>query len=149
MNGDLKLGEPHPSAQGALRYVLNLGLEKLMMYQGAFSTCAIESNRLGEVCSETLRRVMNKEPVSDRYIMGLALALMDLESTEGSFDDTRMQPSLKRLMTLQRAKFDEGTKGTFVCPACGDTVDFDVSDNACKQVYLRCRNATCYMEARG
>jgi len=38
-------------------------------------SCAIESNRLAEVCSGTLHRLMTQQPVSDRYILGLAWAV--------------------------------------------------------------------------
>ena len=72
-------GEPHPAAMSALRYVQGLGLQKQMLYMSAFSSCGIEGNRLGEVCSETLRRVMNGGPVSDRYVLGLAWAIKEME----------------------------------------------------------------------
>ena len=77
--GTLQAGETHPSAYTAMRYIRSLGIGKLFEVQEAFSSCAIEGNRLGEICSETLRRIMNGEPVSDRYAMGLAWALWDME----------------------------------------------------------------------
>ena len=71
--GMLAQTEPHPMARDALAYVLSLGYEKLMQWQDAFSSCAIEGNRLAEICGETLRRVLSPEQrVSDRYILGLA-----------------------------------------------------------------------------
>lgn len=70
-NGELKAGEPHPMAQSALAYIKGLGLNKLSLYMEALSSCAIEGNRLGEVCGETLGRIMTGKPVSDRYVMGL------------------------------------------------------------------------------
>ncbi len=77
--GTLDTREPHPSATAALQFVLSQGLSELMKWQDAFSSCAIEGNRLGEICSETLRRVMDKEPVSDRYILGLAWAIREMD----------------------------------------------------------------------
>jgi len=71
--------EPHPAAQDALQFVAGLGLPRLMTYLEAFSSCAIENNRLGEICGETLRRVLAHEPVSDRYILGLAWELKRME----------------------------------------------------------------------
>jgi hypothetical protein len=71
-------------AQHALDYIRGLGLDKLSKYMEAFSSCAIEGNRLGEVCSETLNRIMTGKPVSDRYVMGLAFALMRFE---GMFEE--------------------------------------------------------------
>jgi len=48
----------------------------------AFSSCAIENNRLGQVCAGTINRIMNHEPVGERYIMGLALAILDMDKRE-------------------------------------------------------------------
>lgn len=77
---DLKDGEPHPAVYPALKWIKeNYGLEELLMQQEAFSSCAIEGNRLGEVCAGTLRRLMNHEPVSDRYLLGLAWTLMSFK----------------------------------------------------------------------
>jgi hypothetical protein len=68
----LQQGEPHPMAQDALQYVLSFSPMILFEHLEALSSCAIESNRLAEICGETLRRVLHREPVSDRYILGLA-----------------------------------------------------------------------------
>ena len=80
--GTLIVGESHPAATEAMAYLREMGLKDLMKWQEAFSSCAIEGNRLGEVCSETLRRLMRNEPVSDRYLLGLAWTIRtDLAST--------------------------------------------------------------------
>jgi hypothetical protein len=50
-------------------------MAELAMWLEAFSSCAIEGNRLGAVCVETLRRILSGEPVSDRYVLGLAWAI--------------------------------------------------------------------------
>ena len=78
--GTLGEKEVHPEAHDALSFVMGLGLHKLSMYQESFSSCAIEGNRLGEICSETLHRIMVGEPVSDRYIFGLAWAIKRMEN---------------------------------------------------------------------
>jgi hypothetical protein len=70
--GTLAVGEAHPASRSALHYIASLGIGKQMEYLEAFSSCAIEDNRLAEVCAETLRRVIHGEPVSDRYICALA-----------------------------------------------------------------------------
>jgi hypothetical protein len=75
--GTLKVGEVHPCAHLAHTFIISLGTAKLMLMQEAFSSCAIEGNRFAEVCSETLRRIMEGEPVSDRYLLGLAWALRE------------------------------------------------------------------------
>lgn len=79
MNDTLQPGEPHPSARRALKYIESLGFDTLLKYREAFASCAIEGNRLGEVCAGTMNRLLNNQPVSDRYVMGLALAIMEME----------------------------------------------------------------------
>ena len=78
--GELKVGESYPSAVKAFEYDKSLGLEKLFIYQESFSSCAIEGNRLTEVCSETLHRVLSGLLVSDRYLLGLDWTLKDMEN---------------------------------------------------------------------
>jgi len=84
--GTLDLEEPHPSAFAAIRYLQSLGIEKLMTHLGAFSSCALTDNRLAEVCAETLHRFTTGEVVSDRYLLGLAWAIRDVEE-KGKKDD--------------------------------------------------------------
>ncbi len=81
--GELKIGEPHPSTYSAMEYVKSLGFEELLRWQESFSSCAIEGNRIGEICAETLRRIMDHEPVSDRYLLGLAWMMRDGEIDDG------------------------------------------------------------------
>ena len=80
--GTLAEREPHPAVDSALRYISGIGFVKLLQYQEAFASCAIEGNRIGEVCCETLQRLLDKEPVSDRYLLGLAWAIRDLMEAE-------------------------------------------------------------------
>lgn len=81
--GTLAPTEPHPSARMAMDYLWSIPLCDLLMHREAFSSCAIENNRLAEVCAETLRRIMHGEPVSDRYLLGLAWAIRDMEDKNG------------------------------------------------------------------
>lgn len=70
--------EPHPSAfiaRQILEKKMAEGLD-LFVWQESFSSCAIEGNRLGEICSGTLNRLMTGQPVSDRYLMGLVFAII-------------------------------------------------------------------------
>jgi len=82
-NGTLSDGEPHPAAISALKYVQSLGLLKLSLYSESFASCGLAGNRLADVCGETLRRVVNGEPVGDGYILGLAWELKNMEEAEG------------------------------------------------------------------
>ena len=72
MKGTLLDGEPHPSATSALYYMHSLPPAELFKLAESFASCAIEGNRVGDVCGETLRRLMHGEPISDRYLLGLA-----------------------------------------------------------------------------
>lgn len=53
-----------------------------MEYYDAFASCAIEGNRTAEICHETMRRLLNGEPVSDRYALGLMWTLRDMRKTK-------------------------------------------------------------------
>lgn len=74
-NGTLRADEYHPMAANALVWIKNYLLsdvKKTFMLLEALASCAIEGNRLAEVCHETLRRLVHGEPISDRYLLGLA-----------------------------------------------------------------------------
>lgn len=80
--GTLEGNEPHPSVYTAMKYVHSFSIHELFSFLEAFSSCAIEGNRLGEICSATLRRILNSEPVSDRYMLGLAWAIKGIKERE-------------------------------------------------------------------
>ena len=81
--GELNVGEPHPAALTAKAYIATQGWETLAMWQEAFASCAIEGNRLGEICSETLARLIKGQAVSDRYVLGLAWTIKTMEERDG------------------------------------------------------------------
>lgn len=70
--------EPHPAARSALNYIRTIPYTDLVLYQEAYATNAIEGNRLAEICLGTLNRLLHSEPVSDRYLLGLAWTLMEM-----------------------------------------------------------------------
>lgn len=70
--GELSPTEPHPAAYEAKAWIAKQPPEELYKWREAFASCAIEGNRLGEICAETLNRVLTSQPVSDRYLLGLA-----------------------------------------------------------------------------
>ena len=77
--------EPHPAAPFALDWLCFSFLkdaDKVSSYEQGFATCAIEGNRLGEICGETLRRLLAREHVSDRYLLGLAWAIRSMEADD-------------------------------------------------------------------
>jgi hypothetical protein len=67
--------EPHPAYITALEYLRSTPYDEMAVILESMASCAIEGNRLGEVCAETWRRLQAGEPVSDRYLMGLAWAV--------------------------------------------------------------------------
>ncbi len=81
----MAIGEIHPAAHSAMAYVkiyLSANAENSFLMQEAMASCAIEGNRLAGICGETLRRVMAGEAVSDRYILGLAWYLKEMNWEE-------------------------------------------------------------------
>lgn len=70
--------EPHPSAESARQWLneqVKTDVGFLFRWMEAFSSCAIEDNRLAEVCAGTIQRIMDKEPVGDCYLLGLVWAM--------------------------------------------------------------------------
>ena len=69
--GTLRTGEPHPAVDSAKAYLKSIPYADLCMWLSALSSTAIEGNRLAEICTETLDRLLRGKPVSDRYLLGL------------------------------------------------------------------------------
>jgi len=68
----LKDNEPHPASTIALNFIREQGFTDWCILKEALASCAIEDNRLAEICLSTVNRLEKGEPVSDRYLMGLA-----------------------------------------------------------------------------
>ena len=77
--GTLNGNEPHPAAYAAKLWIARQPPEDLLRWREAFASCAIEGNRLGDVCVETLNRLLAGQPVSDRYLLGLAWTMRDAD----------------------------------------------------------------------
>jgi len=75
----LELLEPHPCAKIAMEYIHTHTREELSVLMESLASCAIEGNRLAEVCGGTLRRLFRGETVSDRYLLGLAWFIREHE----------------------------------------------------------------------
>jgi len=80
--GTLKKGELHPSTSDAMGYIKSFTYAQLCMYLESFSSCAIEGNRLAEICACTLNRYIEGDNISDRYILGLSWALRNMEDSK-------------------------------------------------------------------
>lgn len=78
--GTLEPGEPHPAAHRAMAWVRGRhDIAKLAGLVEVFASAALSGDRMAEVCGETLHRLMAGEPVSDRYLLGLAWVMRDIE----------------------------------------------------------------------
>ena len=80
--GVLDLGEPHPMAYESQQYISNISADRLLRYAESYASCAMSGNRMAEICGATLSRLLRSEPVSDRYILGLAWSLMLMEKDQ-------------------------------------------------------------------
>lgn len=72
MNTELNPGEFHPMAPEAFQYVKGQGVAKLLGLAESLASTALSGNRTAEVCWGTLDRILRGQPVSDRYLLGLA-----------------------------------------------------------------------------
>lgn len=85
--GTLDLTEWHPAAEIAMDYVNQyLRTHNVFTLQEALASTGIEGNRMAQVASETLQRVINKDKVSDRYLMGLGWVLWALDKENKEID---------------------------------------------------------------
>lgn len=90
--GTLNEGEIHPAASIALDYVReSLRLPHGTFIQESLASTAISGDRLAEVCCETLRRLIANEPVSDRYLFGLAWVLWSMNEKKKRVDAGEIQ----------------------------------------------------------
>jgi|GEM_PF-1583155 len=84
--GTLNPGEIHPAAQDAMAYIRSVPTQVhfngLFNLVEVFASVALSGNRNAEICGETLQRILNGEPVSDRYILGLAWSMKTMETME-------------------------------------------------------------------
>jgi len=78
--GTLADREPHPAFASAVEWFQQQTPDDLAKWRESLASCAIEGNRLGEVCCETLDRIDKRQPISDRYFMGLILTLKHLKA---------------------------------------------------------------------
>ena len=95
--GELAPTEPHPAAYTAKEWIAKLPTNELFQWREAFASCAIEGNRLAEVCSETLRRLMDGKPVGDRYILGLSYTMRS-----GNWPETDKRKKTRKLDKLKQ-----------------------------------------------
>ena len=72
--GTLQENEYHPSADSAMDWFNNYRLNNFqnwLVLKESIASTALSGNRLSEILLSTIDRLESKQPVSDRYLLGL------------------------------------------------------------------------------
>ena len=80
---DLLPNEPHPAARSAYRWLKGFmvsNIDDYTRYRLALSIAAEDGNRQAQVCMGTIERLQKGQPVSDRYILGLAWTILSIHN---------------------------------------------------------------------
>lgn len=119
MKDSLERGEIHPSARPAFEYILKtMSSPQFEVVQESLASCALSGNRLAEVCLGTIDRIIKKEPLSDRYLLGLAWFLKEME------DEKKEHVKQKKYIYVcsdcgkWKPKDIKGTAGTILGHCC-------------------------------
>lgn len=91
--GTLMENEYHPMGPVALQWIASIEPSSLRQAYDALCSSALAGNRVAEVTSETLKRIMEGEIVSDRYLLGLAWLLRDLRDNVLSIEQVESLPA--------------------------------------------------------
>lgn len=79
--------EHHPAADEAMfwlkQFMVNKPLEYLQIKESIYSM-ALSGNKMANYCVGTIERLAAGEPVSDRYLLGLAWTVRSIASREVS-----------------------------------------------------------------
>ena len=78
----LKEGKYHHGARIALAYIEERQKNAIdwNVIVGALSLTALSGNRTSDICLSTIERLRKGEPVSDRYLMGLAWIIYAIDN---------------------------------------------------------------------
>ena len=76
MEATLEPGEVYPMSHNAMVYVRE-NLDILTME--AIASTALSGDRTAELCNSTIERLFRGDPVSDRYLLGLAWMLKEIK----------------------------------------------------------------------
>lgn len=77
----------HPAAVPAKEWYVNWMAQNPAAYlefKEAIASLALSGNRLAEICLGTIERLETGQPVSDRYILGLAWMVREMEDGMGA-----------------------------------------------------------------
>lgn len=82
-NSTIAEGAYHPAADSAMAWLKGYMVQhsrEYLMHKEALASTALAGNRLAEICLGTIDRLAKGEPVSDRYLLGLAWTIMKLSN---------------------------------------------------------------------
>lgn len=125
----LRDSEPHPAAQIAMNYIRSIGFLDWNMAIEALASSALADNRLADICMSTVNRLVAGEPVSDRYLMGLAWVLQSVHEDKWKSKDVLF--SKKKLLAavascaLRQSPYDVPDNLTHVLAELAVEVDAD------------------------
>jgi hypothetical protein len=97
---EIAADEYHPAADGAMAWLKGYMVQhpkEWLMHKEALASTALSGNRLAEICMGTVDRLAKGQPVSDRYLLGLAWTIMklanhkEMEKTESMRIDTHVK----------------------------------------------------------
>jgi hypothetical protein len=80
---EIRANEFHPAARSAYRWLKGFMVsnpDDYLRYRTALSVAAEAGNRQAQICMGTIRRLRGSEPVSDRYLLGLAWTILSLHN---------------------------------------------------------------------
>lgn len=101
MTAELEPNEPHPMAQSAMNYVAKyIGANPNLIE--AIASTALSGNRTAEICMATLQRLLESKPVSDRYVLGLAWYLREIEELRESLPSKSKRKVNKELRSAAK-----------------------------------------------
>lgn len=99
---ELRFDEFHPAARSAYRWLKGFMItnsKDYLRYKEALSSAALSGNRQAQVCMGTIGRLATRQPVSDRYLMGLAWTILHLHNHEAmeKISDARIDKAYPKI----------------------------------------------------
>lgn len=99
---ELTAEEFHPAARSAYRWLKGFMVTNqadYLQYKEALAYAALAGNRQAEVCMGTIERLRKSQPVSDRYLMGLAWTILHLHNHDAmeAVAQQRIDPAYPKL----------------------------------------------------
>lgn len=97
-SSDIQADEFHPAARSAYRWLKGFMVtnpEDYLRSKEALANAAMAGNRQAIICMGTLERLATSQPVSDRYLLGLAWTILRLHNHEAMEDvaSRRLDPA--------------------------------------------------------